>query len=125
MLLTLNPYPLHYKGAFAFSVFLYLLLCHPCLRLGFPEGEQQAYHVPCRYPCDLGSAYYAESSAYPAPDEFGASGLDSLPFLVQVYQQFSPVRVNDACGNLLGLAISHDPSPRQPFCWVSSSLFTL
>lgn len=47
MLLALNPYLTHYKPAFAFSVFLYLLSCGLALRLGFPKGGQQAYHVPC------------------------------------------------------------------------------
>jgi hypothetical protein len=47
ILLALNPYPSHYKMAFASSIFLYLLPYHRILRFGFPEGEQQAYHVPC------------------------------------------------------------------------------
>ncbi len=47
MLLALNPYPPHYKVAFAFSIFLYLLSYHHSLWFGFPKGEQQTYHVPC------------------------------------------------------------------------------
>ncbi len=35
ILLTLNPYLTHYKSAFAFSVFLYLLPCRHSLRFGF------------------------------------------------------------------------------------------
>lgn len=84
MLLALNPYLAHYTRAFAFSIFLYLLPYRQPLRAGFPEGEQQA-RVPsgCRFvsisvyrrPC-----LYAEGANYPAPDEFGPSGLDPLPF---------------------------------------------
>ena len=32
-----------------------LLPYHPFLRLGFPKGGQQRCHVPCQYPCVVGS----------------------------------------------------------------------
>ena len=47
MLLSLNPYPSHYRRAFAYSVFPYLLSYQCPLRFTFPKGGQQAYHVPC------------------------------------------------------------------------------
>ena len=34
-----NPYPPHYKGAFAFSILLYPHLHRLALRLAFPIGE--------------------------------------------------------------------------------------
>jgi hypothetical protein len=53
----LNPYPPHYRTAFAFSD----LLCpHPhrrTLRFAFPEGEIRVYQVPLISPDDLGSAF--------------------------------------------------------------------
>lgn len=39
MLSLLNPYPSHYKMAFAFSTFLYLLFYGHPLRFGFPKGK--------------------------------------------------------------------------------------
>ena len=42
----LNPYPLHYRGAFAFSTFLYPHLYQLPLRVTFPlSGEIWASHV--------------------------------------------------------------------------------
>jgi hypothetical protein len=50
MLLMLNPYPPHYRMAFACSI----VLCPPshqfALRLAFPGGGRRGYHVPCAYP---------------------------------------------------------------------------
>ena len=44
-LLLLNPYPPHYKTAFASSSILYPPSYRLALRLAFPEGERRAYHV--------------------------------------------------------------------------------
>jgi len=49
MLQMLNPYPPHYKAAFAFSIFLYPQSHQRALRLAFPEGGLWAYHVPHEY----------------------------------------------------------------------------
>src|SRR5437588_12684414 len=49
----LNPYPLHYRGAFAFSTFLYPHLHRLPLRVAFPIlGEIWACHVS--FPCQSG-----------------------------------------------------------------------
>jgi hypothetical protein len=49
----LNPYPLHYRGAFAFSTFLYPHLHRLPLRGAFPmPGEIWACHVS--FPCQSG-----------------------------------------------------------------------
>src|SRR6266487_611740 len=49
----LNPYPLHYRGAFAFSTFLYPHLHRLPLRVTFPmPGEIWACHVS--FPCQSG-----------------------------------------------------------------------
>jgi hypothetical protein len=46
-----NPYPPHYRAAFAFSAFLCPLLCQHSLRFAFPiAGEQWVYHVSLRSP---------------------------------------------------------------------------
>lgn len=57
-----NPYPFHYKTAFAFSILLYPHLHRLALRLAFPAhvlqpGEVWAYLVPCEYQNGLGLAY--------------------------------------------------------------------
>lgn len=104
MLLSLNPYPRHYSPAFAFSVFLYLLLYRLPSRFGFPPttsmGEQQAYHVSCRYhKCNLGSGFtprvqHLRRVSWRHPSltlyHFGP-GVRSLNL-----QHLSPVRGNDA-----------------------------
>ena len=58
MLLERNPYPVRYKLAFAFSIFLYPHFYWLALRLTFLiiSGEMWAYHVPCKYLDGLGSA---------------------------------------------------------------------
>jgi hypothetical protein len=44
-----NPYPPHYKVAFAFSIILYPHPFRLTLRLAFPMGGVRAYHVPREY----------------------------------------------------------------------------
>ena len=51
-----NPYPSHYRTAFAFSIFLYPHFYRLALRFAFPEGEIRAYHVPHVYPDGVGPA---------------------------------------------------------------------
>jgi len=46
MLLMRNPYPPHYRVAFAFSIVLYPPSYRLASRLAFPMGERRAYHVP-------------------------------------------------------------------------------
>lgn len=45
MLPLLNPYPSHYRVAFAFSIFLCPQSYRLVLRLAFPEGGLRIYHV--------------------------------------------------------------------------------
>ena len=53
----LNPYPLHYKVAFACSSILYPLFHRLALRPPFPMGKHRAYHVPLEYLPGLGLAF--------------------------------------------------------------------
>src|SRR5579859_4670957 len=58
MLLSLNPYLLHYRAAFAFSTFLYPHLYRLPLRVAFPfQGEVRAYRVPFTYLSGLGPPF--------------------------------------------------------------------
>jgi len=41
-----NPYPSHYRMAFAFSLVLYPPSYRRTLRCAFPGGGRRAYHVP-------------------------------------------------------------------------------
>jgi len=52
----LNPYPPHYKTAFASSTILYPQPYQLTLRFAFPEGGLWAYHVSFVYPRGLGLA---------------------------------------------------------------------
>jgi hypothetical protein len=45
----LNPYPAHYKPAFASSGILYPLPHRLTLRLAFPEGEHRVYQISRKY----------------------------------------------------------------------------
>ncbi|RKJ38832.1 hypothetical protein D7X94_14800 [Acutalibacter sp. 1XD8-33] len=47
-ILRFNPYPPHYRAAFAFSMFLYPHPHRHTLRWAFPRiaGRIRAYHVP-------------------------------------------------------------------------------
>src|SRR6266446_7347670 len=57
-----NPYPLHYRGAFAFSTFLYPHLHRLPLRVAFPmPGEIWAYHVSFQCQSGLGPSLSAGS----------------------------------------------------------------
>jgi hypothetical protein len=58
----LNPYPLHYRGAFAFSTFLYPHLHRLPLRVAFPmPGEIWACHVSSQCQSGLGPSLFAGS----------------------------------------------------------------
>ena len=96
MLQPLNPYLPHYTIAFAFSGVppgpLYLLPCGLILRLGFPEGRQQARVPPgCRFvslPVCFRLCLYAEGANHPAWAEFEPSQLDPLPFWFRCITRF-------------------------------------
>ena len=54
--MRLNPYPAHYRPAFACSPVLYPQPHRLTLRLAFPEGGLRAYHVAPLKPRGLGPA---------------------------------------------------------------------
>ena len=57
MLPRRNPYPAHYRRAFALSVLLYPQHYRQTLRLAFPEGALRAYQVPPASPDEEGALY--------------------------------------------------------------------
>jgi hypothetical protein len=59
LVMNFNPYPPHYRAAFAFSIFLYPHRFQLALRLAFliVSGEIRAYHVPRKFQDGLGFAY--------------------------------------------------------------------
>jgi len=79
MLLMRNPYPSHYRMAFAFSIFLYPPACRLALRLTFPKGDWWAYHVPYVYHGRVRSRLSA-GGATSAAGELEAPTLGHLPF---------------------------------------------
>lgn len=91
----LNPYPAHYKPAFAFSIVLYP---HPhqfALRLAFPcPGRIRAYHVPLTYLTDgLGAVY--PPVALRLRERSGKSLSLSTCLLAQAYQRLWLVAFHD------------------------------
>src|SRR5437868_15437976 len=88
-----NPYPLPYRAAFAYSLLLYPLSLRLLLRVAFPCGRGQngettglprSADVTVRVRSRLSAG-----GASAAPEEFGASGLDHVPFLVQASQHLT------------------------------------
>ena len=111
-----NPYPLHYRAAFAFSAILYPLLHQRPLRSTFPKGEHRAYHVPLVYLCGLGS------TSTPVTLRLRQMTADHLSLvthlLVQAFgplaealQQFTLALTLDACSGSHMLTMPHHPSP--------------
>src|SRR6516164_7280462 len=89
----LNPYPVHYRPAFACSLLPYPLPHRLTLRRAFPRGRQRAYHVPPMYQCGLGRAsppvvrHLRRGSSEP-PDL-------TTYLLVQAIQHLAPVLCDD------------------------------
>src|SRR5690349_5893641 len=75
-----NPYPPHYRTAFAFSIFLYPPPHRLPLRDAFPSlGEIRAYHVPSCCPSGLGASLFAGS--FSVHDRKGVTSCASyIPF---------------------------------------------
>jgi len=96
----LNPYPTHYRPAFAYSLIPYPQPHRLTLRLAFPEGELRAYHVALLKPRGLGPAptpvarhLRRVSSEHPDLATY---------LLVQAYQHLWLVLYDDAAAVHLG-----------------------
>src|SRR5439155_9534286 len=75
----LNPYPPHYRAAFACSLLLYPPSCRLLLRVAFPCGETTGLPRSAAVTVWVRSRLLA-GGASAAPEEFGASGPDHVPF---------------------------------------------
>jgi hypothetical protein len=106
-----NPYPPHYRAAFASSTFPYPQPQGRALRRAFLEGRLRAYHVPPLRPDGVGSAYppgvlpstTGEAKALvPTTVPVGSSLSASFGlFFLTTFISSSPL-----------LALPSDPSPR-------------
>jgi len=116
--LPLNPYPSHYRPAFASSLLLYLLPCRRTLRVAFPrpigygEGETTGLPRSADVPewvgriCTPVARHLRRRSSGP-PDL-------ATYLLVQAVQQLALVLCDDAYDALPGLAIPLNPGSRPP-----------
>jgi hypothetical protein len=77
--LEAQPYPTHYRSAFACSLLLYPPLRQRLLRFTFPEGETTGLPRSVAVTVWVRSRLSAGGST-PAPEEFGASGPGHIPF---------------------------------------------
>ena len=77
--LRLNPYPADYRPAFACSRFLYPPSHQLLLRDAFPDGETTGLPRSVAVTVWVRSRLFA-GGASAAPEEFGASGPDHVPF---------------------------------------------
>jgi len=77
--LRLNPYPAHYRPAFACSLIPYPPSRQLPLRVAFPCGEKTGLPRSVAVTVWVRSRLFA-GGASTAPEEFGASGPDHVPF---------------------------------------------
>src|SRR6266404_3435630 len=74
-----NPYPAHYRPAFACSLLLYPPSHQHLLRAAFPSGETTGLPRSAAVTVWVRSRLSA-GGASAAPEKFGASGPDHVPF---------------------------------------------
>jgi hypothetical protein len=120
----LNPYPTHYRPAFACSLVLYPLPHRLASRFAFPSplvyrawrttGLPRSADVPGW----VGSRLYAGGSPS-APEEFGAPGPGHVPFWPKRFSSSSLFLCDGAWDALPGLTMPLDPGSRLPCCWQS------
>jgi hypothetical protein len=113
-----NPYPAHYRPAFACSPILYPQPHRLALRSAFPpKGGLRAYHVAPLKPRGLGPA----STPVARHLRRGSSEPPDLAtcLLAQASQHLWLVLCDDADGGSPGLTVPRTPGPRPPWCWQS------
>lgn len=120
LLLLRNPYPPHYKAAFAFSILLYPQPYRFALRLTFPrELLREDYGLTTfRVSTDEWgrSRLFAGGSAS-ATGDFVAPVLDHLPFWLKPLSTFGLFVVTTFISDSLLLTMPFDPSSRPLWCW--------
>jgi hypothetical protein len=118
-----NPYPAHYRSAFACSLVLYpqphrliLRLAFPCGRaMGLPRCVAETLRGVGRASTPVARHLRRVSSGHPDLATY---------LLVQAYQHLGPVLCDDACGTSPGLTLPRAAGPQPPWCWQSQSGFT-
>src|SRR5262249_40269618 len=116
-----SPYPAHYRPAFACSLLRYPLPHRLLLRVAFPArvaGETTG--LPRSAAVTVwGRSRLSAGGASAAPEEFGASGPDPVPFWpkrVSILRLSYVTTFNSAS---LKLTCPHDPGSQPPGCWES------
>src|SRR5712691_3061901 len=108
-----NPYPIHYRPAFACSIIPSPHAHQPPLRLAFPGGGVRGYHVPRAYQSGRGLAITPvvqrlreERSRTPLPDH--------VPFWFKPRSIFGLSYVTTPVGNSRLLTAPLNPRSRPP-----------
>jgi hypothetical protein len=115
--LGLNPYPTHYRPAFACSLLLYPLPSQVILRLpllSMRTAGQRAYHVPQIELAGWFRSRLFAGGATSAAEEFGASAPDHVPFWPKPVSIFGLSFVTTFSDASPGLTIPSHPGPRPP-----------
>ena len=115
--LRLNPYPPHYRAAFACSLLLYPQPHRLTLRLAFPCGRATGLPRCAVETAWVRSCLYAGGSPS-APEEFRAPDLTTTFFGQSLSAPLARPR-DDACGSSPGLTLPRPPGPQLPWCWQS------
>jgi hypothetical protein len=120
----LNPYPAHYRPAFACSLLLYPPPLGLASRFAFPAGRPAGETTGL--PRSAGvtvrvRSCFSAGGASAAPEKFGASGLDHLPFWSKRLSTLRLASLTAFTSTSLVLTIPHDPGSQPPGCWESRS----
>ena len=108
-----DPYPPHYRAAFAYSPIPYPLPHRRHLRDAYPEGRQRAYHVPPMYREKIRSRLCAGGAAS-ACGQFGRPQPVPVPFWPRPVSPFGLSSLTALGGASPGLTVLLDPSSRPP-----------
>jgi hypothetical protein len=114
----LNPYPVHYRRAFAFSILIYPLLHQLPLQVAFPLGKQWAYYVPYKYL--MGWAPRVRRRPFACGREVQKPLHRPPTFWFKPLSIFGLSTVTTFISGSPGLARSINPSSRPSRCWQSS-----
>ena len=117
--LRLNPYPAHYRPAFGCSLLLYPPPHRRLLRGRFPDGNGLSPEETTGLPRSAAVTVWVRSrlfagGATTAPEEFGASGPDHVPFWpkrVSILRLSLVTTIHSASPEL---TVPHHPGSRPP-----------
>jgi len=114
----LNPYPAHYRSAFACSLVLYPLPHRLALRPPYPEGKATGLPRSVAVAVGVRSRLFAGGTPA-APGELLTPGPDPVPFWPKRTSSLRLLVVTTFSSASPKLTVPHDPGSRPRCCWES------